>query len=207
VPNNVADSVKDGDPKTKYLALLENPSLLALTSGVVNNSTEDVAEARVLVIVSEAARVKDVVSVPGTLGAGWLEVDIGGRLCTNCAAGTEGVLKFVDGVGSTDVAMTEDGVRSGELIEVEVVMRAGRAIEEAGMVGASSGDETPVSDRGVWLVGDASSSVLVAAPGGPFWFPSGPGGPFLFPSRPGAFVFAGSRAGRAFRKDGGILSL
>jgi hypothetical protein len=166
--NKAADSVEDGDPETKYLALVENPSLLALTSGVVNDSTDGVA-------------------------------------------GTEDVLKFVDGVGTTDVTMTEDDVRSGELVEVEVVMRAGEvaggAVEEAGRGGGLSDDETPVSDGGVWLVGDASSSVLVAAPCGPFWFPSGPGGPFLFPSRPGAFVFAGSRAARAFWKDGGFVSL
>jgi hypothetical protein len=79
--NNAADSVEDGGPETKYLALVESPSLLAPTSGVANDSTDGVA-------------------------------------------GTEDVLKFVDG-GGTDVTMTEDDERSGELVAVEVVMRAG----------------------------------------------------------------------------------
>jgi hypothetical protein len=151
-----------------------------------------------------------VVDVPGALGAGLLEVD-GTRLGTDGRAGTEDVLKFTDGVGTTDVTMTEDGVRSGELVEVEVVIRAGGvaggSVEEAGGGGGLSDDETPVSDGGIWMVGDARSSLLVAAPGGPFWFPSGPGGPFLFLLRPGAFVFVGARAARAFPKDGGFVSL
>jgi hypothetical protein len=167
---------------------------------------------KVPVIVPEAAGVKEAVGVPGELGAGRLKVDVKVRLGTDVVAGMAGVLKFVDGVGTTDVTMTEDDVRLRELVEVEVVMRAGvagvaGAMEEAGGGGGLSDDETPVSNGGVWMVRDASSSVLIAAPGGPFWFPSGPGGPFLFPSRPGAFVFAGSRAVRAFRNDGGFMSL
>jgi hypothetical protein len=123
----------------------------------------------------------------------------------------EDVLKFVDRVGRTDVMTTEDDVRSGELGEVEVVIRAGGvsggAVEKAGGGRRLSDDETPVSEGGVWLAGDTSSSVRVAAPGGPFWFPLGPGGPFLFPTRPGAFGFAGSRAAKAFRSGGGFVSL
>jgi hypothetical protein len=163
--NNAADSVEDGDTETKYLALVESPSLLAPTLGVANDSTDGVA-------------------------------------------GTEDVLKFVDG-GGTDVTMTDDDVRSRELVAVEVVMRAGGVAGGRVAGGAVAGggrglsdDETPVSDKGVWLVGEASS-----LRGGPFWFPSGPGGPFLLPSRPGAFVFVGSRTARAFRKDGGFVNL
>ena len=54
---------------------------------------------------------------------------------------------------------------------------------------------------------NVTMSVLVAAPGGPFWFPSGPGGPFLFPSRPGAVGFAGSRTVRGSGKGGGLVGL
>lgn len=208
--NNVADSVGGSDPETEYLAVLENSSLLALTSGIINDSTEGVAEVRVPATVPEAAGAEGVVGIPGALGAGRLEVEIRERLSTDCVAGTEDVLKFVDRVGKTDMTTTEDNVRPRELGEVEVVIRAGvagGAIEEAGGGGRLSGDETSVSDGRVWLVGDAGCSVLVASPGGLFRFPLGPGGPFLFPSRPGAFVFAGSRAARAFRKDGGFVSL
>jgi hypothetical protein len=165
--SNAADSVEDGDPETEYLALVENSSLLALTAGVVNDSTEDVVEVRVPATVPEAARAEAVVGVPGALGAGRLEVEV--------------------------------VMRAGVL--------AGGAGEEAGRGGGLLDDETSVSDREVWLVRDASSSVVSAAPGGPFWFPPGPGGPFLFPSRPGAFVFAGSRTARAFWKDGGFVNL
>jgi hypothetical protein len=144
--DNAADSAEDGDPETKYLALVESPSLLTLTLGVANDSTDSVA-------------------------------------------GTENVLKFVDG-GGTDVAMTEDNARSGELVVVEVVVRVGGVAGGAAAGGGRRlpGDKTPVSDRGVWLAWDAGS-MLVASWGGPFWFPSGPGGPLLFPFGPGAFVF------------------
>ena len=109
-------------------------------------------------------------------------------------------------------ATTEYGVRPGELVDVKVVPRAGEAAGEAveevaGGGGGGLSDESVVFDRGGWLVGDASSSVLVAATGGPFWFPSGPGGPFLLFASPGAFVFTGPRAASDSRKDGGFVSL
>jgi hypothetical protein len=142
---------------------VENPSLPALISAVVNNPT-------------------------------------GGM------AGIEDVLKFVDRVGTI-----EDNVRSGKLVELEVVTRAGGvaggAVVEAGGGGGLSDDETPVSDGGVWLVVDASSSGLVTATGGPFRFPSRPGGPFLLFASPGAFVFTGSRAASGSRKDRRFVSL
>jgi hypothetical protein len=68
--NNASDSVEDGDPETKYLVLVEKPSLLALTPGVVNDSTEDVTEVRVPVTVPEPTGVKGVVGVPSALRAG-----------------------------------------------------------------------------------------------------------------------------------------
>jgi hypothetical protein len=96
------------------------------------------------------------------------------------------------------VTMAEDGVRPGELVDVKVVPRAGEvaeeAVEEAAGGGRLSDNKSVVSDRGDGLIGDASSSVLVAATGGPFWFPFGPGGPFLLLASPGAFVFTGPRA-------------
>ena len=105
----------------------------------------------------------------------------------------------------------EDDVRAGEILEGDVVMRAGGGagggVLEAGEGGGLSDDETPVSDGGVWLVVDASSSRLVTATGGPFWFPSGPGGPFLLPASPGAFVFTRPRAASDSRKDGWFVSL
>ena len=158
------DSVEGSDPETKYMALVENPSLLALTSVVVNDPTGGVAV-------------------------------------------MEGVLKFVDRVGTTDMRMTEDDVRSGELVELDVVTRAGEVaggtieergvgeglsddvrsgelvelnvvtragevaggtIEERGVGEGLSDDETPVSDGEVWLVVDDSSSELVIATGRPF---------------------------------------
>jgi hypothetical protein len=134
--------------------------------------------------------------VPGELGSGWLEVDTGGK----------DVVEVVDGVGVTNVTMTEDNVISGDLVEPDDV---GRGVGEEGAGGEAGGEaglsETPGPDGGLWLVEDTSSSVLVAARGGPFWFPSGPGGPFLFPSRPGAFVFAGSRTVRGSGKGGGLV--
>ena len=126
---NTVDSVEGSDPETKYMALVENPSLLALTSVVVNDPTGGVAV-------------------------------------------MEGVLKFVDRVGTTDMRMTEDDVRSGELVELDVVTRAGEVaggtIEERGVGEGLSDDETPVSDGEVWLVVDDSSSELVIATGRPF---------------------------------------
>ena len=65
------------------MALVENSSLLVLTSGVVNDSTEGVIEARVPAIVPEATRVEGVVSVLSALRAGQLEVDIRERLYTD----------------------------------------------------------------------------------------------------------------------------
>ena len=114
--------------------------------------------------------------------------------------------------------MIDDGVRPGELAVVNVVPRAGEvagaggvaeeAVEEAagGGGGGLPDDESVVSDRGGWLVGDASSTVLVAATCGPFWFPSGPGGPFLLFASPGAFEFTGPRAASGSRKDGRFVS-
>jgi hypothetical protein len=188
---SVSDRLEDGDPETEYLALVENPSLLALTLGVARDSIEGVAEVTVPVTVPESAGVKEV-GVPGELGDGWPGVDIRVRFGTEVVAGTEDILRFVDEVEITGVTMTEDSVR-GELVEVEVVMRAAGASEAEGGL---SDDVTFVFNGGAWIVGDASSSVLITAPSGPFWFPSGPGGPFLFPSRPGTFVFAGPRAVR-----------
>lgn len=166
--NNVADSIENSDPEAKYLALVENSSLLALISAAINDPTGGVA-------------------------------------------GIEEILKFVDRIGTTDVTVTEDDVRAGEILEVEVVMRvggvAGEEVVEAGEGGGLSDNKTPISDRGVWLVVDASSSRLVTATGGPFWFPSGPGGPFLSSASPGAFVFTGPRAASDSRKDGRFVSL
>jgi hypothetical protein len=102
----------------------------------------------------------------------------------------------VGGVGATNVTMAEDNVISGDLVEPEEEARG-----EAGL------SESPVPDGELWLVEDVSSSVLVAALGGPFWFPAGPGGPFLFPCRPGAFGFAGSRTVRGSGKGGGFVGL
>lgn len=133
--------------------------------------------------------------VPGELGSSWLEVDTGGK----------DVVEVVDGVGATIVTMTEDNVILGDLVEPDDVGRGVGEEEEAG--GEAGLSETPVPDGGLWLVEGASSSVLVAAPGGPFWFPSGPGGPFLFSSRPGASEFAGSRTVRDSGKGGGLVGL
>jgi hypothetical protein len=138
---------------------------------------------------------------------------------TGGGAGADDVLKNVDGVESIDITTTEDGGRSGERVEVKVITGAGGmaearevaggAVEETGGGGAGgpSDDESVVSDRGGWLVVDASSPVLVAATGGPFWFPFGPCGPFLFFSSPGASVFTGPRAASDSRKDRGFVSL
>jgi hypothetical protein len=107
-------------------------------------------------------------------------------------------VEVVDGVGATNVTMTEDNVISGDLVEPDDV---GRAVGEEELC------ETPVPDGGLWLVEDASSSVLVVVAGGPFWFPSGPGGPFLLFCRPGAFGFVGSRTVRGSGKGGGLVGL
>ena len=132
--------------------------------------------------------------VTGELGSGRLEVDTGGN----------DVVEVVDGVGATNVTMTEDNVISGDLAEPDDV---GRGVGEEEVEGEAGLSETPVPDGGLWLVEDASSSVLVAVRGGPFWFPSGPGTPFLFPSRPGAFEFAASRTERGSGKGGGLVGL
>lgn len=177
---NTVDSVEGSGPETKYMALVENPSLLALTSVVVNDLTGGVAE-------------------------------------------MEGVLKLVDRLGTTYKRMAEDDVRSGELVELDVATRAGELVElnvvtraeevaeetvkEAGVGEGLSDDETLVSGGGIWLVMDDSSSELVTATGGPFWFPSGPGRPFLLFTSPGAFVFTGSRAASDSRRDRGFVGL
>jgi hypothetical protein len=132
--------------------------------------------------------------IPGKLGSGRLEVDTGGK----------DVVEVVGGVGAKGVTMTGDNVILGGLVEPGDVGRGAGGEGAGGEVGLS---ETPVPDGGLWLVEGASSSVLVAAPGGPFWFPSGPGGPFLFPSRPGALGFAGPRAVRGSGKGGGLVGL
>ena len=132
--------------------------------------------------------------IPGKLGSGRLEVDTGGK----------DVVEVVGGVGATGVTMTGDNVILGGLVEPGDV---GGGVGGEGAGGEVGLSETPVPDRGLWLVEGASSSVLVAAPGGPFWFPSGPGGPFLFPSRPGALGFAGPRTVRGSGKGGGLVSL
>jgi hypothetical protein len=108
-------------------------------------------------------------------------------------------VEVVGGVGATNVTMTEDNVISGDLVEPDDVGR--------GVGGEAGLSETPVPGGRLWLVEDASSSVLVAAWGGPFWFPSGPGGPFLFPFKPGAFEFAGCRTVRGSGKGGGLMGL
>ena len=90
-------------------------------------------------------------------------------------------MEAVDGVGATNVTMTEDIVGRGPGREA--------AGGEAGL------SETLVPNGGPWLVEDASSSVLAPAGGDSFGFPSGPGGPLLFPPRPGAFEFAGGPVG------------
>jgi len=143
--------------------------------------------------------------VPGELRSGQLEVDTWGK----------DVVEVVDGVGATSVTMTEDDVILGDLVEPDDV---GRVVGEGagggagGVAGGGAGGETglfetPFFGGGLWLVEDASSSVLVATRGGPFWFPAGPGGPFLFASRPGAFGFAGSRTVRGSGKGGGLVGL
>jgi hypothetical protein len=132
--------------------------------------------------------------VLGGLGSGRLEVDTGGK----------DVVDMVDEVGATNVTMTEDNVILGDLVEPDDV---GRGVGGEGAGGEAGLPETPAPDGGLWLVEDASSSALVAAPGGPFWFPSGPGGPFLFPSRPGAFGVGGSRTVRGSGKGGGLVGL
>jgi hypothetical protein len=185
------------DPKAEYWALVGNPPLLALTPSVVNDCTEDVAEMRVPATVPYSAGVKDVGGVPSELGSGRLEVDTGGK----------DIVKVVDGVGATNVTMTEDNAILGDLVEPDGVGRGLGGGGGGGGGGEAGLFETPVPGRGLWLVEDASSSVLVVARSGPFWFPSGPGGPFLFPSRPGAVGFAGSRTVRGSGKDGGLVGL
>jgi hypothetical protein len=147
--------------------VVETILLLVLTSTVVDDSSDGVAETDFLKFVVDD-------SLDGVA-----ETDF---------------LKFVvDRVG-TDVTMAEEDVRVGGVGREEVL----------------SDDEVPVVNRGVWLVGDASTLVVVVgtALGDLFWFPTDPGGPFLFPSRPGGVsVFIESRAARAFRKGGEFMRL
>lgn len=107
-------------------------------------------------------------------------------------------------LGSGRLEVDTGGKDVVEVVEPDDVGRGVGGEEAGGEAGLS---ETPVPDEGLWLVEDTSSSVLVAARGGPFWFPSGPGGPFLFPSRPGAFRFTGSRMVRGSGKGGGLVGL
>jgi hypothetical protein len=111
-----------------------------------------------------------------------------------------------EGVAETDVLdSVVDGMRT-DVTMVEEDVRVGGTAREEGL----SDDETSVVNGRVWLVKveDASTSVVAARVGGPFWFPEGPGGPFLFPpGSDGAFVFTASRSARAFGRDEEFIRL
>ena len=98
--SNVADSVEDGDPETKYLALVENSSLLALISAAVNDPTDDVAGIEEVLKFVDRVGTSDMTVTEDDVRAGEiLEVEVVMRV--GGVAG-EGVAEAGEGGGLSD---------------------------------------------------------------------------------------------------------